>query len=163
MARKRRTGEVFSMSFLDCMSCGFGAVVLLFLILDHAAQVEAVDLGDPGVTAEIDLLEELVGVSFPAVSVAAATGEGIGPIGDILMSGLEIVRVYTKIPGHDPDMERPFTVTRGATVADVARLVHRDIAESLKFARVWGQNVFDGQQVGPDHPVEDGDVVELHR
>ena len=31
MARKRRSGEVFSMSFLDCMSCGFGAVVLFFL------------------------------------------------------------------------------------------------------------------------------------
>ena len=34
MARKRRSGEVFSMSFLDCMSCGFGAVVLFFMIIN---------------------------------------------------------------------------------------------------------------------------------
>jgi ribosome-interacting GTPase 1 len=47
-------------------------------------------------------------------------------------------------------------------VLDVAALVHKDIAESLRFARAWGRNVFDGQQVGPDHAVEDGDVLELH-
>ncbi|MDX1434965.1 MAG: TGS domain-containing protein [Gammaproteobacteria bacterium] len=45
---------------------------------------------------------------------------------------------------------------------DVATLVHRDIAASLKYARLWGGGQFDGQQVGRDHPVSDGDVVELH-
>ncbi|MDX1405559.1 MAG: VWA domain-containing protein [Woeseiaceae bacterium] len=34
MARKRRPMEVFSMSFLDCMSCGFGAVILFFMIIN---------------------------------------------------------------------------------------------------------------------------------
>jgi len=34
MARKRRQFEVFSMSFLDCMSCGFGAVILFFMIIN---------------------------------------------------------------------------------------------------------------------------------
>ena len=34
MARKRRAIEVFSMSFLDCMSCGFGAVILFFMIIN---------------------------------------------------------------------------------------------------------------------------------
>ncbi|MBT8076856.1 MAG: TGS domain-containing protein, partial [Gammaproteobacteria bacterium] len=58
--------------------------------------------------------------------------------------------------------DKPFTVRRGDTVLDVARLVHRDIAESLKFARMWGDDVYDGQQVGPDHEVSDGDTLELH-
>jgi ribosome-interacting GTPase 1 len=53
-------------------------------------------------------------------------------------------------------------VRHGDTVLDVARLVHKEIAESLKFARVWGSGQFDGQQVGADHPVADGDIVELH-
>lgn len=35
MARRRRI-SVFSLSFLDVMSCGFGAVVLVFLIINHA-------------------------------------------------------------------------------------------------------------------------------
>ena len=58
---------------------------------------------------------------------------------------------------------RPVTPLRsGNTVLDVARLVHREIADELKFARIWGENVYDGQQTGPEHVVEDGDVVELH-
>ncbi|MGD8636025.1 MAG: TGS domain-containing protein, partial [Gammaproteobacteria bacterium] len=55
-----------------------------------------------------------------------------------------------------------FTFFRGATVYDVARLVHKDIAESLRFARIWGCEVYDGQQVGPEHVVQDKDVIELH-
>ena len=38
----------------------------------------------------------------------------------------------------------------------------REVADGLKFARIWGRNVYDGQQTGPEHRVEDGDVVELH-
>jgi hypothetical protein len=45
MARKRRTFEVFSMSFLDCMSCGFGAVILFFMIIN--AQVREAPESDP--------------------------------------------------------------------------------------------------------------------
>ena len=40
MARRRRL-SVFSLSFLDVMSCGFGAVVLIFLIINHATDEEA--------------------------------------------------------------------------------------------------------------------------
>jgi uncharacterized protein len=72
------------------------------------------------------------------------------------------VRVYTKPLGQPPDRNRPFTVRRGHTVLDVARLVHQEVAGRLKFARLWGSGAFDGQQVGPDHLVADGDVVELH-
>jgi len=45
MARKRRPFEVFSMSFLDCMSCGFGAVILFFMIIN--AQVKESTDNDP--------------------------------------------------------------------------------------------------------------------
>lgn len=37
MARKRRTFEMFGMSFLDCICCGFGAVILLFMIINAQA------------------------------------------------------------------------------------------------------------------------------
>jgi len=118
------------------------------------------DLGiDP---AEIEALEELIGVCYPAVPVSAKTGDGLDRIGRLLFHGLRIVRAYTKVPGRPPDMDRPYTLLHGDTVYDVARLVHRDVADSLKFARVWGSARFDGQQVGKDHPVCDGDILELH-
>ena len=89
-------------------------------------------------------------------------GENLEDIGALLFKGLQIVRVYTKTPGKPPEMDRPFTVRSGATVLDVARLVHKDIAGSFKYARAWGTGVFDGQQIGPEHPLSDADIVELH-
>lgn len=114
---------------------------------------------DPG---EVETLEELLGLRYPALTVSAKTGDGLDALGPFLFRALEIVRVYTKTPGKPADNDKPFTVRRGDTVLDVARLVHKDIAENLKFARMWGTEVFDGQQVGPDHIVSDGDLVELH-
>jgi ribosome-interacting GTPase 1 len=111
---------------------------------------------------EVKVLEELLEVHFPAVATSAETGQGIELLGAMLFRGLEIVRVYTKAPGRPADRDRPFTVRRGATVLDVARLVHKDIARTLKFARLWGSGQFNGQHVGPDHQVADRDVVELH-
>ena len=113
-------------------------------------------------TDEVAVLEELLGLRFPALTVSAKTGAGLDELGPFLFRALEVVRVYTKSPGKPADTDKPFTVRRGDTVLDVARLVHREIADGLRFARMWGQNVYDGQQTGPDHPVEDGDVVELH-
>ncbi len=118
------------------------------------------DLGfDP---ADLEVLEELAGIDFQVMPVSAETGAGLERIAPFLFCGLGIVRVYTKAPGRPPDMHRPFTVRRNATVLDVARLIHKDLAESLKYARAWGEGVFDGQQVGPEHPVADRDVIELH-
>ena len=44
----------------------------------------------------------------------------------------------------------------------LAREVHRDFEHSLKFARIWGTGVFEGQTVKRDHELHDADVVELH-
>jgi hypothetical protein len=111
---------------------------------------------------DISVLEELTGVRFPALATSAETCERLDAIGQFLFTELDIVRVYTKTPGKPAEMDRPFTLRRGATVLDVARLVHKDIAGALKYARAWGGGVFDGQQVGPEHAVADRDVVELH-
>jgi hypothetical protein len=57
MARKTREFTTFSLSFLDIMCCGFGAVLLIFLLLNHAvdARVETVN---ENLMSEVDLLDE---------------------------------------------------------------------------------------------------------
>jgi ribosome-interacting GTPase 1 len=112
--------------------------------------------------AEVAALRELTGVPYPALAISADTGQGLGEIGGWLFTHLRIVRVYTKLPGHAADTRRPFTLRHGQTVRDVARLVHKDVERSLRYARLWGHSGFDGQQVGPDHVLADRDVVELH-
>ncbi|MFT5140259.1 MAG: hypothetical protein ACI9H8_000567 [Lysobacterales bacterium] len=56
MKFKQRRGNPFSLSFLDIMACGFGAVTLLFLILRHNEM--QIDVPDIKLTAEVDLLVE---------------------------------------------------------------------------------------------------------
>ena len=94
--------------------------------------------------------------------MSAKSGDGLDELRPFLFRALEIVRVYTKTPGKPAKMDKPFTVCHGGTLLDVACLVHKDIAQGLKFARMWGDEVFDGQQVGQDHLVFDGNLVELH-
>ena len=40
--------------------------------------------------------------------------------------------------------------------------IHKEMGTSFRIARIWGPSArFDGQQVGRDHPVQDGDIVEI--
>jgi ribosome-interacting GTPase 1 len=116
---------------------------------------------DPDSRADVAALEELLGIDYPAMVVSAETGAGLDRLGPWLFDRLGIVRVYTKAPGKPADHHKPFTLRRGQTVADVARLVHRELLESIKYARLWNAS-HDGQHVGRDHPLEDRDVIELH-
>jgi ribosome-interacting GTPase 1 len=112
--------------------------------------------------AEVEVFRELTGLNYPALAVSAITGQGLGEVGAWLFGHLGIVRVYTKTPGKPAEKDRPFTLRRGQTVEDVARLVHKDLAHSLKYARVWSRTGIPGQHVGREHALADGDIVELH-
>ena len=112
--------------------------------------------------AEVEVFRELTGFKYPALTVSAETGQGLGEVGAWLFGHLCIVRVYTKAPGKPAEKERPFTLHRGQTVEDTARLVHKDLAHSLKYARVWSKTGIAGQHVGREHVLADGDIVELH-
>jgi len=72
------------------------------------------------------------------------------------------MRAYTKAPGREPDRARPFVLPKGSTVANLAGKIHHDFRDRLSLARVWGRSVYDGQAVGRDYVLQDGDIVELH-
>jgi ribosome-interacting GTPase 1 len=134
------------------------ALVLTLPVLLLANQCDK--LADPD--EELRVFSELTRLPYLALAVSATSGHGLGEIGPWLFEHLGVVRVSTKLPGKPADHNRPFTLRRGQTVADVARLVHGDVARKLQHARVWGKSGFDGQHVGTDHVLLDGDVVELH-
>jgi len=81
----------------------------------------------------------------------------------VLFLALDRIRIYAKEPGKKPDMEKPFVLKRGTTVQALALAVHKELAERVTYARIWGSAaLFDGQQVDRDHVLTDRDVVELH-
>lgn len=124
------------------------------LVGNKADAAEALD--------RFDVLAELLGEDYRRIAVSALTGQGLPELRALLFDFMEVIRVYSKMPGKKPDMDAPFVLPRDSTVMDLARKVHRDIAERLKSARLWGDGVFEGQTVKRDHVLHDGDVVELH-
>jgi hypothetical protein len=126
------------------------------------AVVVATGLDREGAEDNLRAAEELLDRRWPIVPVSCATGEGLDVLRRVAFEALEIVRVYTKQPGKPPDLGEPFTLPRGATIADLAERIHKDILHRLRFARIWGKGVFDGQTVQRDHVLSEGDVVEIH-
>jgi len=112
--------------------------------------------------AEFEALRELYEDRWPLLAISVKTGRNLEQMKETVFERLEIMRIYSKHPGKDADLRAPFVLKKGSTVADFAAKVHKDFVRNLKTARVWGTGVYEGQMVGRDHLLHDGDVVELH-
>jgi small GTP-binding protein len=119
----------------------------------------------PGAADRRAILQETYPGRFPLaaiISAATAPPKEIEAFKRLVYDFLDVVRVYTKAPGKKPDFSDPYVVARGSTVLDVAEKVHRDFAESLKYARIWGEGKADGIMVPRDFVISEGDILELH-
>ncbi len=130
------------------------------VVLPTAIAASKLDL--PAARDNLEVVRELYGARLPVLPFSSETGEGLEALARALFELRDIVRVYTKQPGKKPDMEHPFVVDRGSTVTDLARRVHKEVAERLAFARIWSETKPDGLRVPRDYVVEDEDVIELH-
>jgi ribosome-interacting GTPase 1 len=102
-------------------------------------------------------------LDFPEYQISTTTGQGIEELRNVLYRALDMIRVYTKMPNKkEPDMDKPYTLRRGGTLFDVAELVHKDLAENLKHARIWGTDIIPGSTIKGDYVLHDRDVVEIH-
>ena len=115
-----------------------------------------------GAADRLDILREWAGSRFPIVAASATSGVELDSVRSAAYDALGVIRVYTKIPGKPADRSHPFTVPIGSTVLNLARVIHRDFEQSLKFAKAWRSGTFEGQTVRRDHELQDADVVELH-
>jgi len=115
-----------------------------------------------GAAARLEILREMYGTGFPILAVSADGGMNLDMLRGEMFRLLDVIRVYTKAPGQRPDKSVPFVLPRGATVQTAAAAIHKDFVERLKYARIWGARVFDGQMVQREHVLEDGDILELH-
>jgi uncharacterized protein len=122
----------------------------------------ATKLDTDGARDRWEVIREWFESRFPVLPVSVCSGEGLETLREAAYHLLGVLRVYTKVPGKPADRSRPFTLSIGSTVLDLAREIHQDFEHSLKYARIWGTGVFDGQSVKRDHELHDADIVELH-
>jgi uncharacterized protein len=126
------------------------------------ALVVATGLDKPGVAEAIPVVEELLEGRWRVIGVSAQADVGLANLARSTFEAFDIIRVYTKQPGRPRDDSAPFALPRRATVGDLAVRIHKDLADTMTFARVWGTSAFDGQAVQKDHVLAEGDIVEIH-
>ena len=108
------------------------------------------------------VFKNLLEIKLPLVQISVTVKRNFENLKIRIFESLEIIRIYSKPPGKDAELTKPFVIKKGSTVEEFAGKVHHDFQQKLKSARVWGSNVFDGQLVGKDHILQDKDIVELH-
>jgi hypothetical protein len=135
-------------------SDGSGLVYVPLLVLVNKCD------GD-GCDEVFEVFCELLEGDWPLLAVSVETGYNLEALKHYIFEQLDIVRIYSKMPGKEPDLETPFVMRGKPTLEEFASKIHHDFYTNLKSARVWGSTTFDGQQVNRDYVLQDGDVVEL--
>jgi uncharacterized protein len=100
--------------------------------------------------------------TFPILPISVKERMNFDELKKEIYQVLDILRVYTKVPGKEPDLTEPVILKKGSTVGDVAVSIHKDFVAELRYAKIWGSGKFDGQMVKRDYHVSEGDVIELH-
>ena len=117
---------------------------------------------DADCDTRLELFRELVPTELKTHKVEMDRGNSREELRELIFRLLGQIRIYTKAPGKPARYDSPFTIPVGGTVEDLASKVHRDLAETLKHAKVWGTSAHDGQTVGREHVLSDKDLVELY-
>ena len=130
--------------------------------LQRRLLVAANKLDLPSASETLELLQLEVGDRHRIVGLSAREGVGLDELRRCLFDALQVIRVYTRAPGQQPDLTRPVVLGRDATVGDAAEEIHKELGAKLKYALLWGSSgKFSGQRVGRAHLLCDGDVVEF--
>jgi len=122
------------------------------------AEVAAAGIELPAIVAatKIDEAEPFAHPELEVVPVSVLDDASLDRLRDAVWSLTGLIRVYLH-DGGDPVALHP-----PATVLDVARSIHQNLASTAVGARVWGPSSrFAGQRVGMAHEVVDGDSVEV--
>jgi uncharacterized protein len=133
------------------------------------AEVERAGILPPAILAVTKLDEAAPGAlehleqSFSdlvLVGVSILDDASLDRLRDAIWSLTGLVRIFLR---HDGEADGdPVALHAPATVAEVARSIHHELESECRGARVWGRSArFDGQRVGREHVLADGDTVEI--
>ena len=94
------------------------------------------------------------------VPVSVIDDESLNVLRERIWQLTGLIRIYLRKDGDVAP--EPLALTPPVSVLDVADAVHHDLAQELSGARLWGPTArFDGQRVGREQELQDGDIVEI--
>ncbi|KAI8453729.1 P-loop containing nucleoside triphosphate hydrolase protein [Phakopsora pachyrhizi] len=104
---------------------------------------------------ELDLIYRIPN----SVPISVKEWLNIDELIDCLWDKLDLVRVYTKPRGKQPDYSQPIVLKRNkCSVEDFCNAIHKEISKQMKYCGTSAKHAR-GQKVGLDHILEDEDVV----
>lgn len=108
------------------------------------------------------ILQKKFAEIFYMEAVSVILEKGFNELKKKTFESLNIVRIYSKVPGKEPDLKNPFIIKKGTNLIEFAGYIHKDFVQKFKYARIWGKGKFEGQRVSKDYIVQDMDIIELH-
>jgi small GTP-binding protein len=130
------------------------------------AELEAAGVAKPSLLAATKADEagpEALAQAFPdlhVLGVSVLDDESLETFREAIWGLTGLTRVFLRSAGEIE--EEPVALHPPVTVLDVADSIHHDLAARCVGARVWGPSArFEGQRVGRDHELADGDAVEI--
>lgn len=97
------------------------------------------------------------------IEISAKNNEGIDDLKELIFEKLNLIRIFLKEPGKNPDLDVPLIHFKDSTIKGICDKLHKDFAKKFKFARVWGKSSkFPGQKLMLHHTLQDGDILEIH-
>jgi len=97
--------------------------------------------------------------NLPTLAVSVADKKNLQNLKQEMWDISRLMRIYTITNPHG----EPLVIEKDSTILEAATKIHTDFANKFKHARVWGKSVkYDGQRVGKDHILQDGDIIELN-
>lgn len=110
-----------------------------------------------------EIFIELYGRVIPEFQeISVKENLNTGRLPELIFKMLDIIRVYTKIPGKPADMENPYTLKRKTSVIELAEHVHKDLVKNFRYARLWRKGEEKVVIAGRDYQLDDMDIVEIH-
>jgi len=97
------------------------------------------------------------------VTVSALEKRNIEALRGKIFEKLQLIRVYNKAPNKEADYDDPMIMTRGCTIKDVCKKIHKDFVRLYKYALIWGPSAkHPGQRfIRMDHEILDGDEITI--
>ncbi|KAI1908993.1 Ribosome-interacting GTPase 2 [Ophidiomyces ophidiicola] len=131
------------------------------IMKDHRKYIKCLYVYNKIDSVSLDFLDKLAREPNTCV-MSCELDLGVRDVVDRCWEELQLIRVYTKRKGVEPDFSEALIVRNQSTIEDVCDQIHRTIKEQFKYALVWGQSAMHiPQRVGLGHVVADEDVVSI--
>ncbi|KAF2418671.1 GTP-binding protein [Tothia fuscella] len=131
------------------------------IMKDHRKYIKCLYVYNKVDSIGLEHLDTLAREPYTAV-MSCELDLGVTEVVDKCWEMLQLIRVYTKRKGIDPDFSEALIVRTGSTIEDVCDQVHRTLKDTFKYALVWGASARHvPQRVGLAHVVADEDVVSI--